>query len=654
MSSTAESSIQERDQRISQILAFIGTYAVLLYYALRGGSYDVVIRQEEAIAVWWVLGLGWAVGVLPRYRRPRGSRLPLLAFLGLIAWTALSLSWTGSESRTLAELARDLHYLGLVVLVWSVFGADTWRAAAAGLIAGAVTVTALSLASRLTPGLFPGNRIKGVFGTNRLNYPFNYWNAVSAWAAMTIALTLAMGSHAARSWVRALCLAAVPLCGVTAYLTYARQSVLGIGVALLVVFVLSRNRWTVALNALAAAAGAAIAILAARDQPAIVNATSGAGGGKVVTAVLIGCALAAAVAVVGQRVKIDSVRLPRHVSQIVLAPGALTVLVIALTVARPAISDAWDEFRNVKTASGTSADPAARFTNLNGARYAHWTSAVRAFKADPVNGVGAGAWEFWYSRDGGNEFVRDAHSLYFENLAELGFVGLALVLVLLVGLLYVALRRRRHIHDVSAIGMHVALTSAFVVFLAHAAVDWVWETTAISFLALVGIALTAHRRRRTRPPGRMRRGFSDIEKRKRLAARRRWYAGRIGMPVFALVAILIQIPNLASTSSLRKSQASFQSGDVARAATQANDAIDAAPWASEGFMQRGLIFEAQDRLKDAAADMRTAADREPLNWRPRLLLSRIEAERGDVRAALRAYNEFKRLRPKSIYRIPGA
>src|SRR3954453_15191863 len=208
MSSVADTSRGERDQRILQIVAFIGTYAVLLYYALRGGSYDVVMRQEEAIVVWWVLGLGYAAGLFPRYRLARRSRIPLIALAGLIAWTGLALTWTESDFRTLAELARVLHYTGILLLVWSVFGGDTWGGDDAGLIAAAVTVPALALASRLTPGAFPGDHIKGVFGTNRLNYPFNYWNAVAAWAAMTIAMVLAVSAHASRAWVRALCLSA--------------------------------------------------------------------------------------------------------------------------------------------------------------------------------------------------------------------------------------------------------------------------------------------------------------------------------------------------------------------------------------------------------------------------------------------------------------
>src|SRR5262249_46161059 len=155
-----------------------------------------------------------------RYRRPRGAFVPLAAIAGLAIWTALSLAWSSSDSRTLAEVVRVLHYAGLIGLVWSLFGEDTWRAAAAGLIGAAVAVCALSVANRLVPGAFPANRIKGVFGTNRLNYPFNYWNAVACWSAMTFAMVLALSAYAQGAWVRAVCVAVIPLCGLAAYLTY--------------------------------------------------------------------------------------------------------------------------------------------------------------------------------------------------------------------------------------------------------------------------------------------------------------------------------------------------------------------------------------------------------------------------------------------------
>ena len=91
-------------------MAFALPAILLLYYALRGGSYDIVPLQEEALAIWWVLGLGWAFGLLPRAKPTRGVLVPFVAIVLLAIWTAISLSWTVSDERTFAELARFLHY----------------------------------------------------------------------------------------------------------------------------------------------------------------------------------------------------------------------------------------------------------------------------------------------------------------------------------------------------------------------------------------------------------------------------------------------------------------------------------------------------------------------------------------------------------------
>src|SRR4051812_37563336 len=97
-------------------LAFATCAAVLVLYALRGGSFDVVPRAELGIAAWWIAGLGWAVGVLPRARLGRTGWLPVVGLLALAAWTALSLRWTESDERTAAELARVFHHAGFLVL----------------------------------------------------------------------------------------------------------------------------------------------------------------------------------------------------------------------------------------------------------------------------------------------------------------------------------------------------------------------------------------------------------------------------------------------------------------------------------------------------------------------------------------------------------
>ena len=54
-------------------LAFTLPAAALAWYAADGGSYDIVARQGEALIVWWVIGLGVALGLLPARASPGAS-----------------------------------------------------------------------------------------------------------------------------------------------------------------------------------------------------------------------------------------------------------------------------------------------------------------------------------------------------------------------------------------------------------------------------------------------------------------------------------------------------------------------------------------------------------------------------------------------------
>src|SRR5215207_373765 len=235
-----------------QAAAFALAAGIVLYYALRAGSYDIVVRQAEALVVWFLLLLGFALGLLPRARLPAGWLWAVGALVALALWTALSLAWTDSAERTLAEVARVAHFTGLVLLCWALLDRETWRSAAAGLAFAAVVICALAVASRLAPESFPKNAVKRAFGTDRLSYPFYYWNAVGAWGAMSIALALAWSAHARLLIVRAAFAAALPVCALAVYLTYSRAGVAGSAFAVACVIVLSRNRWMAALHALAA------------------------------------------------------------------------------------------------------------------------------------------------------------------------------------------------------------------------------------------------------------------------------------------------------------------------------------------------------------------------------------------------------------------
>jgi hypothetical protein len=91
--------------------------------------------------------------------------------------------------------------------------------------------------------------------------------------------------------------------------------------------------------------------------------------------------------------------------------------------------------------------------------------------------------------------ARDAHSLYLETLAELGPLGLLLLLVALGLPLAAAVTARTDPLTPPALG-------AYVAFLAHTAQDWDWELPAVTVPALAcAVALLLTSRQRWTPLG---------------------------------------------------------------------------------------------------------------------------------------------------------
>ena len=85
------------------------------------------------------------------------------------------------------------------------------------------------------------------------------------------------------------------------------------------------------------------------------------------------------------------------------------------------------------------------------------------------------------------EVVRDAHSLWFETAAELGIVGLALLLALFGGVAWSAAVARRRVPAAVA-----GPAAALAVWAAHSALDWDWEMPGgptLTALVLAGLLI---------------------------------------------------------------------------------------------------------------------------------------------------------------------
>jgi O-antigen ligase len=116
-----------------------------------------------------------------------------------------------------------------------------------------------------------------------------------------------------------------------------------------------------------------------------------------------------------------------------------------------------------------------------GSRVDYWHVAWDEYEDNPVLGSGAGTFQQYWEQTDMPVLVRDAHSLYLETLAELGPLGLGVVLVAL-GLPLLA--------GIAARGDPTAgiAVSAYAVFLVHAGLDWDWEMPAVT---LAGISCAA-------------------------------------------------------------------------------------------------------------------------------------------------------------------
>jgi O-Antigen ligase len=608
----------------ARILAFAGCFALILVYALRGGAYDVVVFQEHGLVIWWTLAIAIGLGLVPRARPPKAVLALVGGLLAYALWTGLSLLWTQSSERTTEELARVLDYAGLVAFVGATIDRRTWRAGAAGLGLGALIVCVLALGTRLAPSTFPTDYLDRAFHLDRLSYPFGYWNAVAAWGAMSTAIGLAWSAHDASRLRSAVALAFVPVAGLTTYLTYSRAGVAGTGLAVLAVLALSRSRIRALIHCVVAAAGSAAVIGVTHSKPEIAHATGTRGSGAVfgvLALAMIACFITpVATAAAGAR----RWRVPRPAGRPILAVCGLVVIVAAVAVGPTLVRRGWHSF--TQTSMGASSDPTARLGSLSGSRYPLWKVTVKAFDAHPLNGTGAGTLEFWWNQHGTDaEYIRDAHNIWLQNMAELGLPGLLLIVGVAVTGVFLAASVRWRARRTESAGVAAAFLAAFLVYLLHASVDWMWESTAVTVLALAGVAVVGARG-----------GASQI---------------RLKVPVRALavaVAVgagLMQLPGLISTAALRRSQADERAGNPTGALAWAQRAVDAEPWSASAYEQRGLVRESAGQLAPAAQDLQRAISHEPTNYQHWVVLARIDTERGQLVSAGREYRRAHQLRP---------
>lgn len=626
-------------------------FLLVLYLALKEGGYDAAIRGEVGIAVWWIVLVGAAVGALPSARITRVGWIGL-GLLGAFAlWTGLGIGWSESAERSVAELGRVATLFGIFALALSVQGRGAAQRATAAVATATGVVAVLALVSRMEPTWLPAEDYLAFLpgAANRLAYPISYWNGLGELVAIGIPLMVWMAAEGRYTVTRALASAAIPAMSLTIFLTLSRGAIGASIAALLLLIALHPRRVRLIMPLVLGAAGSAIVIAAASQRSAFTDgltdsAASSQGAEMLAIAVVVcgGVALLASAIALADKYGLGP-RLPRPsraATGIAAAVLAVFVLGAALVAGAPGeISDRWDQFKQPATAGGV--DRLSSFTGSS--RYQFWQSALDANATEPWHGIGPGTYEFWWARDADQLgapglFVRDAHSLYLETLAELGIVGLVLIggfilFVLVTG----AVRAFRIDRSEPTAALLAAATAGALAFAIAAGLDWAWELTVmpVCFLLLAAVILG----RDTGP---------DAERDAEPASGRMRFVPRgilAGLAVAALIAVAIPYAGL---TSVDESQADVRSSSLQSALADANTATDVQPYAASPYLQQALVYEVggdYDAAADAAAK---ATEEEPTNWRTWFILSRIETERGDPKAAVAAYEKARSLNPKSL------
>lgn len=623
------------------VAAFLVGFVLVAYLGLKGGGYDALDHDQVGIVVWWLLLAGVLVGAMPR-RRPGTLALAALALLAaFVFWTTLSLAWTDSPDTTWSDLARICGYLGAFALAVGCHDRASRRFLLGGVAAAICLVAAIGLLSRFHPAWFPdANQTAQLLRGNeeRLSYPVHYWNGLAALVAIGLPLTLLFASSARTRVVRSLAAAALPLLMLTSYLTFSRAGI-GTGVVVLAVFIaFAADRLPKLLTLAAAGIGAAILCLgvASRDalHDGLVNGSAESQGTEmIVWAVVVCLAVAAAqvgIAALMKRGRRPSwTRVPRRQARIGAGVVAGLLLIVLIAGNAPGrASDAWDEF---KTADGPG-ESSGRLTSAAGEnRYVYWSSAVDENATAPLIGTGSGTFEFWWTQNReADDVVQDTHSLYFQTLGELGIIGLLILVGFMLTVLIAAGRgaiRARSPGDRTLLA--AVLASCFAFFFA-AAVDWLWQIPVLAVAMLLVAAVAVG------PEGEREGGKAPLT-----------LLWRAGAALFSLLAIVAIAMPLASTSQLRESESDIREGDLTAALAAARGAENALPAAAAPRLQQALVLELGGDLPAAAQAARAATEREATNWRTWLILSRIEAQRGNADAALAAYREAKSLNPLS-------
>jgi len=540
-----------------------------------------------------------ALLVLGSAVRPSSLALVSLGSLaGFAVWTWLALFWSDDAAATTLEGQRVLLYVSAFAALLLVI-----RRATVPLVLAA-TFTAIFLASGygLLTRLFP-ERL-GVYdpvAAYRLEEPLTYWNALGVFAVMGALLGLGFATRAQTLAARVASAATLPLLLATLYFTFSRGAWIAGAVGLAAAIAVDPRRLQLVAGALVLAAPSALAVFISSQQEAltrtdVLDPSEASHDGQRLAVYLL--LLAGASALTGALFwRAGRAVAPSRDARLVFAgvlvlAAAAALLAVFVRYGGP-VTLAEKGYDSFTTTSGeTPANLNRRLFTFSGSyRSELWHAAWEDYEANPLFGSGPGTYEqYWNAHRPIQHKVRDAHSLYLEVLAELGPLGLALLLVAFGAPLVAGSLARGS-------PLVPAAFAAYAAYLVHAGVDWDWEMGAVTLAALaVAAALVA---------------AADPRESPTLLSPRLRAAGVVAALLLSVVAFV----GVVGSSALAASDRERAKGNYGEASSQARKASDWWWWSPDPWRQLGDVAAEQGDNTAARDYYRKAIAKDEGDWR---------------------------------------
>lgn len=652
-------------------LLVAGACCWVTFEATGGLNLHTMTTAELALTLGAGVLVAACVMLAPAGRRVHGL-WPAGLLFAFAMLTALSVVWSVQPDHSWQDSGRMLAYAGVFAagLALAHVAPARWPAVLGGLALAAVIVCGYALLTKVFPGLVPSDAFA------RLNEPYGYWNAVGLSAAMGVICCVWLGARRdGHALARALAYPAVGLLLVTLALAYSRGALAALAIGLVLWLCMVPLRLRSAALLIVAGVGAAAVVgwdfsrhaLSSEGVPIAERAAAGHELGALLVAMLAVLALAGiAIGFLTAR-RPPAPRTRARAGRILLAGVALVLLAFAGALAHTHRGLVGTVSHDLHALTSPNAKPPpntpGRLTAVASVRARYWKEALQVFQAHPLLGVGAEGFATAHLRYETQTLeVRHAHGFVVQTLADLGLVGLALALALLVAWMVAAGRsthpfdrrwsawrwRRLHAGELTRytperVGM-LAMLCLVVTFGAHSFVDWTWYVPGDACVALVCAGWLAGRG----PLVRADTGGPHLP----ASAP----GGRYARPALAALALVAALLAAWSQWQPRRSEAASQQAlallaanrqDPSRALGAADAAVSDDPLSVEALIALSTVQQAAGTPQLARATLERAVRLQPTNPEAWLVLGRDELT-SDPAAAAKALQAEIYLDPQSV------